>query len=136
WRLGFPVQSRWTWTWCAPFAMPVTETVTDPMPKAREIVGAGGAGAGVGGAGVATWAWVGAGVGTAAAGAAGGPGLSGALLATPGSPHPDTPRRTAPAHTRRSLRMFSSEDTTATGYSSAAEGDQQEVARERRRKPP
>ena len=62
WRLGLPVQSRCTWTSCAPVAMPVTETVTVPAPKASAIDGAGGAGAGVGGGAV------GAGVGVGGAG--------------------------------------------------------------------
>src|SRR6266700_1270809 len=50
-RLGLPLQSRWTWTWCAPLAMPLTETVTVPWPGTIEMPGTAGravAGAGAG----------------------------------------------------------------------------------------
>jgi len=83
--------------------MPVTETVTDPEPKATEIVGGGGAG---GGAWVCGWGAAEAGVTVAGAvggevGEAAGSGCAGAELGPSDTrlastwPHPHRARRTA-----------------------------------------
>src|SRR5215472_12705348 len=101
-RLGLPVQSRWTWTWWAPLAMPETETVTEPAPKLSEMAGAGGAGccAGAGaGAGGAVGGAVGMAVAAGAAEAAGAAvelGWPTGRAATVAWSHPD--RATATVH--------------------------------------
>ena len=62
-RAGFPVQSRWTWTRCAPPARPLTETVIDPGPNETDRARAGACEAAGGGVAAEVGAVAGVGAG-------------------------------------------------------------------------